>query len=140
MARKNYFDYQIDRFGESFLNKKNPQNLQDDALRIFRDLAYGNIDVREYEEYFRDQQLLEAMLLKADQVYRFHYFSYYGVEQLRQNPNFPQDEVTNIATHHKEVSDLYNVILQGLNNFKISNDIDYLIIMIGQIRRYRNYI
>lgn len=140
MARKNYFDYQIERFGESFLSRKNPQNLQQDAMRIFKDMAYGNIDVRQYECYFRDQQLLESMLLEADRNYRFHHISYYGVEQLRSNPYFPQDEVNNVSAYHKEVSDFYGVIFNGLTNFKVSNDIEYLIITIGQIRKYRDCI
>ena len=42
-TKPNYFSTNINRFGESFLDMKNSRDIQNDAPRIFRELARKNI-------------------------------------------------------------------------------------------------
>lgn len=144
MARKNYFDYQKQKFGENFLQKKNAWNLQFDALRIFSDLIRGNIDVRKYEKYFSDTQLLESCLLVSSQKQSFHAVSYSGVEMLlqsMQNNNQPIDDIVfAVLDFHQKSAEAYGIIYNAFLGYKNTMNIEYLIPINSQLRNYRDYV
>lgn len=141
MARQNYFEFNIKRGGVDFLKRKNAQFLQYDAFRIFRDIAKGDLDVREYEEYLSDHQLLETLVLVANQKHQFHYVSYMGIQALSNDLNFCNNPMIPITSEfHMKTAEVYNIIYLAFLTYRDTGQIDYLLPMAGQLRNYRDYV
>lgn len=142
----NYFEQQKSRLGENFLQTKNSRELQFDAIRVFRDVVRGKLDVREYGAHFLDTQFMESCLTSASQKQAFHQISFNGVNMLtmavqQQSPNIPVDPMI-LATldYHQKAADAYALLLQGLNAVKQTGDIEYLLPIANQLRNYRDYV
>lgn len=153
--RSNYFSRNIDRFGENFLTLKTPADLYRDSAQIFRDFAQGNIDIMEYDKYFRDTQFIELLILQAYTKWEFHNISALAVQafmnnpmmmQMMQNPSMPQqsgpdlNKITGVYNSHSSSASAYMIIFTFLNEFKNVGDIQRLTVMCGQLRAYRDYI
>lgn len=142
--QNNYFEQQINRYGDNFLIYKNPAELQMDAIKVFRDLVRGKIDVREYQEYFSNPQFLESCILSASQKFALHNISYNGVNMLvqtMQSQNIPIDQMhTAVLDYHQKASEVYSIILNGLQNYKVTGNIEILIGVVPMTRPFRDYI
>lgn len=141
--QNNYFERNIKQSGPNFIQLKNARDLQFEALIMFKDLVRGKIDVREYEEYFRDPQFLESCLFKAMEKHTFHYISMSGVSMLlhNQNPQLQNDpQVLAVLDFHQKASAGFKLLYDGLDAFKTTGQIELLLPIAGQLRNYRDYI
>lgn len=150
--RSNYFSRNIDRFGENFLTQKTPADLYRDSAQIFRDFAQGNIDIIEYDKYFRDHQFIELLILQAYTKWEFHNISALAVQLFMNNPMMMQNsstpqqsgsdlnKITGVYNSHSSSASAYMTIFTFLNEFKNIGDIQRLTVMCGQLRSYRDYI
>ena len=65
-SRTNYFEMNIQKKGEDFLDAKSIDEIQRDAKkRIFQDMAFGNIDYEKYGRYFMEPRFLEQLIVTA---------------------------------------------------------------------------
>ena len=139
-----YFSQAIQQFGENFLAYKTARDLEMDAVKIFRGLARGNINIDRYGCYFLDQQLLHACLQTAYSKSTLYNISYAGVNMLKDSifasGQTPDINIITILDYHKKSAEAYNIILNGLNNVSNTGDINYLICMANSLADYRNYI
>ena len=144
--RSNYFSRNIDRFGENFLSIKTPADLYRDAAQIFRDFAQGNIDIPDYEKYFKDTQFISLLIQQAYIKWEFHNISTVAVQTMMNNPQvmqaYPLDlnKVTGVLNSHSSSASAYMIIYNFLTEFVNLGDIQRLTVMCGQLRSYREYI
>lgn len=144
--RSNYFSRNIDRFGENFLSIKTPADLYRDAAQIFRDFAQGNIDIPDYEKYFKDTQFISLLIQQAYIKWEFHNISALAVQAMMNNPqimqSYPLDlnKVTGVLNSHSSSASAYMIIYNFLTEFVNVGDIQRLTVMCGQLRSYREYI
>lgn len=144
--RSNYFSRNIDRFGENFLSIKTPADLYRDAAQIFRDFAQGNIDIPDYEKYFKDTQFISLLIQQAYIKWEFHNISTVAVQTMMNNPQvmqaYPLDlnKVTGVLNSHSSSASAYMIIYNFLTEFVNVGDIQRLTVMCGQLRSYREYI
>ncbi len=144
--RSNYFSRNIDRFGENFLSIKTPADLYRDAAQIFRDFAQGNIDIPDYEKYFKDTQFISLLIQQAYIKWEFHNISTLAVQAMMNNPQvmqaYPLDlnKVTGVLNSHSSSASAYMIIYNFLTEFVNVGDIQRLTVMCGQLRSYREYI
>lgn len=144
--RSNYFSRNIDRFGENFLSIKTPADLYRDAAQIFRDFAQGNIDIPDYEKYFKDTQFISLLIQQAYIKWEFHNISALAVQAMMNNPQMVQaypldlNKVTGVLNSHSSSASAYMIIYNFLTEFVNVGDIQRLTVMCGQLRSYREYI
>lgn len=140
----NYFTQSIQRDGEDFIEKANPQKLKNDATRIFRDLAKGAVVVEDYYQYLANDKLLNAM----EQVALGQFAKYsevlncinYKIGAVNHYGQSISNELSSIAQEYGWKVFVYEKIYYNLQNFKVTKDINYIIAMISQISNSRRYI
>ena len=137
--RPNYFQQNIQKFGENFLGQKNSNDMQLDAIRVFRDIARGNIDVEEEGKYFLHPQFLESCIVAAFSKLSLHSINFNGVNLLvSQGAN---DETTmSILEYDRRCAEAYTIIYNQLNNIRNTGDVNYLTVMVNNLKNYRNNI
>lgn len=141
--RNNYFQQEIQKAGnKNFLDTKNARNFEFDSTRIFRDLARGNIDVLYYAEYFKDPNLLEALILNSNKLAVKNNIEYSGVIALI-NYNkynrifFDEGLFAAVADEHKQAMEAYTIICNHMMQFKQTHDPNVLLPMVQHLQRYR---
>ena len=66
-TKTSYFDMMVQKEGEDFLDRKTADELVRDAKRrIFKDMAYGNIDYEKHGRYFMEPRFLDQLLCVAE--------------------------------------------------------------------------
>lgn len=138
-AKSNYFQQNIQKFGENFIGQKNAGELEMDAIRVFRDIARGNIDVERDGKYFLNPQFLECCITSASLKLSLYTTQYNGVLMLVNNGTTDQTTIS-ILEYNKRCMEAYTFIYNHLNNIKVTGDPNYLITMSNNLRNYRNNI
>ena len=137
--RPNYFSQNIQRFGENFLRQKNANELEMDSIRIFRDIARGNIDPEADGKYFLEPQFLESCISGASLKLNLFTTNYNGVLMLV-NSGVSDQMTISILEYNKRCMEAYTIIYNHLNNIKVTGDTNYLVTMSNNLRNYRNNI
>lgn len=139
-----YFSQAIQQYGENFLAYKTARDLEMDAVKIFRGLARGNINIDRYGCYFLDQQLMHACIQTAYSKLTLFGISYDGVNMLKDSifasGQTPDTNIITILDYHKKCAEAYRIIYNGLINVSNTGDINYLICMANSLADYRNYV
>lgn len=124
-TKPNYFSTNINRFGESFLDMKNSRDIQNDAPRIFRELARKNINLEVYGHFFLDKHFLENLIEVAKNKVIFHNTSFqtmnYAISVMNMNRQPIDQNIIDVAYTHKNIADTYNVIYYYLKMIENSN-------------------
>lgn len=134
--RPNYFQQNIQKFGPDFLKAKNADVLQTDAIRIFRDIARGNVNIEVDGPYFLDPQFMESCITAATLKLSLHTINYNGVLGLV-NSGINDPMTLKVLDYNKRSMEGYNIILTHLNNIRSSGDPNYLMSMASNLHNYR---
>lgn len=144
MAKKrnnnNYFTREINNNGVLFLDKKNAKDLQLDAVKIFRDISRGRIDIREYSTYLIDLRLVEAAIIVAKSKYMLHNISALGVDRLRSTMTTPDTDIEVVYNFHYQASKAYYIILNSFMAVREYKVIDPIINLAGQLASFSDFI
>lgn len=139
-----YFTQSIQQYGENFLQYKNARDLEMDAIKVFRGLARGNINIDRYGCYFLEPQFLNACVQAAYSKWTYFKISYEGVNLLKDNifasGMTPDPNIIMILDHHKKSAEAYNIILAGLNNIRSTGDINYIFCLANNLSDFKNYV
>lgn len=139
--QNNYFTQGIRERGEDFIQYKSPRDLQNDALRIFREIARGQIDLERHGNYFLAPQFLESCLQAAWNKYSFHSISATGVDMLITNymnsGMMPDDNVIGVKEQHKRTAEAYCIIYQTLCTLRTSGDLSNLFVLVSKLQNYK---
>lgn len=137
--RENFFQQNINRLGPNFLDSYPLDKLKLDVVKVFRELARGNIDIDTYGKYFYNPKFLESCISTAAQKNHFHQVSAEGVYQLiLQNAQIYN--LNDIFEQHKNTANAYGLILMKLEEFKKFGDLICLHELVLNLAKYRYYI
>ncbi len=136
----NYFTQQIQKNGVNFLDTARDDNLARDCVRIFRDLARGNIDIGQYGDYFLNPRLISAAISTAYSKQVLYGTCKVGLDLLINSPmsdqNYPHAPV--IMNSYSRSFEAYSFILENLMALKNTGNIDFLYTLASNINKYRN--
>lgn len=114
----NYFENNIRAFGENFLERKTPLDIQKDAKKIFMDLEHGNIVVNRDAIYFTNVNFLINLIQVATDNYWYHAYTSAGLKQsIQSNLKGEMDPIyVKIIEKHDYATNAYAVVINYLNN------------------------
>lgn len=124
-ARPSWFQKQVDQFGQDFLDRKQPKDIQRDAMNIVRDMVRGNISNRDFP-YLFDLKVLSNVRFVVYEKYIEIYTYDAALTYAMQSPQGPQilETYHNVAPDNlqkyfnKTKNDViaYGAILTALDN------------------------
>lgn len=139
MSRKNYFEMNIEKYGENWIIALKPEQIQNSGKRIVTEMVNGQIDYQKYGLYFLDGKFLDNLIIKCNNELEINTLYYQSVLFYSQVfPNTP-----NIAIHVNHLQALcyiYNIILSKLKMVKDYQDIGYLADTSAILYNYRNHL
>lgn len=133
----NYFTQQIQRNGVNFLDGVRDDNLLRDAVRIFRDLARGNINIDQYGDYFSHPRLLNAAITASYSKFTYHSISHAGVAELLQKNTIPYPSAPTVLNAHSRSAQGYKLIFDAMT--AIANTGQYNEILKTLVNNLNNY-
>lgn len=112
--RPSWIKQQEQKMGSGFLNKMHAEDVRKNALKIFKDLAEGNMDPDEVEQYFNQYDFVYNLMVAAQDNMNYRIYVYQG---LINNPQIQYDEqMQRVASEINEQITTYNSVLVHLNN------------------------
>lgn len=139
--QNNYFIQNIREKGKDFIHYKNPRELQNDALKIFRELARGQINIEDHGMYFLDPQFLASCVYAAESKYQYHAISQTGVDmyitQIMNSGSMPDSIVVGVKEDHKRKAEAYGLIYQSLCSISYTYDINSLYVLVSKLQNYK---
>lgn len=121
-SRPGYFEQNIRDFGEDFLEKKTAKDIDRDAQRVFKDIAFRSPDdVVTIAPYFENRTFLNNLANSANNVYFEKYIIYSGVYMFSTAPNNPllnnpYYDINRTLMKVKGEYEAYTIITRYLNN------------------------
>lgn len=129
-VRPNALDREIKKNGPDFLNKYGDRffnEIKRLSESILRDLANGNVNVPDYEEYFKSDRLLDSLISVATANYNYHKFTagaihFYGaladqsMHGLLPENYGPTEQ--RFYSYHFSNAQIYEILLKALVEFK----------------------
>ena len=140
MAKKmNYFQTNIQRFGEDFLDFKKAEEIQRDCKFIFKDMVFGNIDYEKYGMYFMEPRFLEQLIIKSEIDSQKHNLKYMALYEF--SIKYNNMEASQLAAIEANMFYITNTIHEQLLLVKYNNyNISYLTYLPSKLRDFRNTI
>lgn len=142
--QNNFFTQSIKDKGENFLDFMTAKDLQFSALKIFRELARGRIDVKEYGDFFLEPPLLEALFIEGEKKYKFYSITYnsvlYSMNVVVAAGQCPDQDVVAVSEDLKRSLDAYGIIMNTLIALKTNGNASILYGAINALRYYKNNI
>ena len=116
--RPNYFQTNVNMFGEDFLARKTPLDIQKDAKKIFSDLSYGNIDIQRDAIFFTNVNFLINLRTVAYDNYKYHAFTVNGMKQIinQSQTNQIEEYFAKVTETHERCACAYSIIIHYLDN------------------------
>lgn len=121
-SRPGYFEQNIREFGEDFLEKKTAKDIDRDAQRVFKDIAFRSPDdMINIAPYFQNRTFLNNLANSANDAYFEKYAIYSGVNMFVTTPNNPlinnpYYDINRTLTKVKGEYEAYAIITRYLNN------------------------
>lgn len=112
----NFFEQQVQKFGPNWIYAMNSEQVRKNALKVFKDIAFGNVSPDEVAEYFAIADFTYNLKLAADDNMNYNYYSYLGL----QNCKDTSAEMVKVANAHYDNYTAYAVTSQALNNILMS--------------------
>ena len=140
MAKKmNYFQTNIQRFGEDFLDFKKAEEIQRDCKFIFKDMVFGNIDYEKYGMYFMEPRFLEQLIIKSEIDAKKHNLKYIALHEF--SIRYNNTDAAQLAAIEANMFHIMNTINEQLLLVKYNNyNISYLTYLPSKLRDFRNTI
>lgn len=137
-GRTNYFEMNIQKKGEDFLDSKSIDEIQRDAKkRIFQDMAFGNIDYEKYGRYFMEPRFLEQLIVTARDEMENHRVKYTALKEF-DNAHPGDIRVVTICAVESRLVCAYETIYYYLKTVRDSGyNISCLTDLVAQIYQYR---
>ena len=107
-----FFDQQLQQFGPGWIYRMNTDQIRKNAMKVFRDLAFGNLDPYEVQEYFAVVDFTYNLKVAADDNAKYNYYSYLGLSYC------PDIDIAmqRVASTHYEAYMAFSVTATLLNN------------------------
>lgn len=115
-SQPSFFEQQLQRNGPGWIYAMNTEQIRKNALKVFKDIAFGNVDPVTTAEYFAIADFTYNLKLAADDNASYNYYTFIGLQ------NCPQlsPEMIKVGNIHYDNFTAYNVTSQALNNILMS--------------------
>lgn len=137
--RKNWFEQQIERFGPDFIDTMRADETQKGAVKVFTDLARGNVNIATEGNYFLNAQFLENCCIAANSKRVFNSILFDGLNALNQvNPNVAND--TNFQATYRQISNkvqAYTMIYEALCGIRSTGNLQLLYTLVSQLAPFK---
>ena len=112
--RPNYFEINVQMFGEDFLTKKNPLDIQRDAKKIFMDISRGNIDIDRDSYFFTDYNFLLNIGEVAYDNWKYHNMTIIGMKMFLDNTKASMIDryFLDVLERHQRSAEAYGIICE----------------------------
>ena len=136
--RKNFFQQLIDKYGEHCMEQANEREICKNVKGVFKDMAFGNIDLKKYGPYISHPKFIENAVAVIDEEYFKHYFHLTALKSLI-NTSGTNEFLNRLYGEDEIKCNLYGCIRAGLYNYKQTNDFMHIASIHGQICSYRDW-
>ena len=136
-AKNNFFKQNLDKYGDGFINIITPDQIQNQAKRIVKELIKGEIELEIYGQYFLDLKFLDNFILGVTSEYDESSLYLAAVSLYRST--YPQ--TPNISLREYKLQCLcyiYGVILNKLQQVKQTQNIGSLVDISALLYNYKN--
>lgn len=135
-----YFSKSIQQKGAGFIECKNALEIQRDAIKVFRDIARGNINFEKYGEYFLQDVFLSNLIIAANSKLISESIKRDGVNLLisqmsQTGANCDMQLIVLQDLINK--TQAYQIILNNLTALQQSGDVNWLYTLSAQISSYK---
>lgn len=115
-SQPSFFEQQLQRNGPGWIYAMNTEQIRKNALKVFKDIAFGNVDPNETADYFAIPDFTYNLKMAADDNAMYNYYTFMGLQNCQQAP----PELIRVANIHWDNYTAYNVTSQALNNILMS--------------------
>ena len=137
--RKSWFEQQVERFGPDFINNMSADEMQKGAVKVFTDLARGNVSIATEGNYFLNAQFLENCCIAANSKRVFNSILFDGLNALNQvNPNVAND--SNFQATYRQISNkvqAYSMIYEALCGIRATGNLQLLYTLVSQLAPFK---
>lgn len=119
-SRTNYFNLQFQNIGDGWMGRLTTQDVRKSALRLFKDIASGNVNANKDMEYFNEPNFTYNLKLAADDNMQYNGTIYTALNVNPYKNAFQQK----LCDEHYNRYCAYSVLSQCLNNILIGIQIN----------------
>lgn len=122
-----------------YINQRPPLEMQRDAIRTFRDIAMGNLDITNEGKVFLNQHFLQNAMIAGQTKCSQAFIRAKGEEELLKHPEYGIDArlIQENLTNDQATLQAYNIIMTALNGVATTGDLEYLNVATAQINQNR---
>ena len=137
--RKSWFEQQAERFGSDFINTIRSDEAQKGAIKVFSDLAYGNVNIPNEGSYFLNQQFLDNCIVAANSKRVYYSYLFSGLNALTASDPAVGNDNNFQATYRiiRGNFEAYSIILNSLHMIRDSGNIQILYSLTNQLAPYK---
>lgn len=114
-TRPNYFNLQFQQLGPGWTGKVTTMDIRKSAVRLFKDIANGNINPETDIKYFNEPSFTYNLKLSADDNAYYNFTAFQGISIIPNATTLQQK----MAEEHRIRYYVYSVISQYLNSILI---------------------
>ena len=137
--RQNFFSRNIEQYGEDFLSTFNAKQIQNGVMSVFKDMAYGNLEVSKYEPQFLHPNFIEAAITVIDVnlfIHQVHVTS--ETFLINNDATFRLNErALQVVINDRTSLELYTLLRNNMVSIRETRDLRYLTGLPYQLSKYR---
>lgn len=118
--QQTFFDQMVQKLGSNWLCLTNTDTIRKNAMKIVKDLAFGNIDPYEDAKYFSSSDFTFNVKVACDDNASYNYWTYVGLSNYMQVYGAPDQNIERIMREHYEMYIAYSTASIALNNILIT--------------------
>lgn len=140
--RQAFLEKAIERYGQDCFDTMSLNDIKRCVINIFKDIAYGNMDVSKYEKQLMNQRFLNTSYEEIFGIAEKHSIHLYAMNSIiinnENNSVIKLDEkFSRVYQEDKMKCEVYNRILGCLYNVKTTNNFSYFIPLFGLLNNPR---
>lgn len=136
--QKNFIQQLIERYGDAYITSANPREVSKKVKSIFKDIAFGNIDVERYKDFISAPIFIENAIAVIDDEFARHQYHLYAINLLI-NQSGTNEYLTRLYYEDQMKRDIYSTIRDGLYAFKQTNDFSYICAMQHKLKNVKEW-
>lgn len=135
----NYLKQMEDQRGEAWIVSLKPEEIQQNAKRITKDMVKGAIDYNRYGYAFLDSKFLENLFIGVSNELEINTLYYNASVYYQQAfPTYPN--ISAAIAHLEKILYIYNTIYERLNCVRATGNIGYLADIAPLLYNERNHL
>lgn len=113
-----FFDQQIQQYGPNWIYLMTTETVRKNAMKILKDISFGNIDPAEVAVYFSVADFTYNLMIAAIDNAKYNWWTFVGLTEVANRIEYDHT-LTKVAHAHYEAWQAYEVAAAQLNNILI---------------------